>query len=175
MVANSPQRKVHHVLFSKCFTCVCFIDMSNKEVKYVQIVPIVTWIHDPNHGILELLQMRQSPTQKNGLRWRTGQQQGPRPQVGDLHSSWTVWWPASSWPRWGRAASEPRSSRGWAPEPQGPIHPHSSKVSVGGTFPEGQITKPKDKKNAHHAAATLALSSMVQKERKTPDKVMWTS
>ena len=105
-----------------------------------------------------------SHQQKNGLRWRTGQQQGPRPQVGDLHSSWTVWWPASSWPRWGRAASEPRSSRGWAPEPRGPIYPHSSKVSVGGTFPEGQITKPKDKKNAHHAAA-LALSSRKKNSR----------
>lgn len=41
-MANSPQRGKCIMFYFQSASCVCFIDMSNKEVKHVQIVAIVT-------------------------------------------------------------------------------------------------------------------------------------
>lgn len=50
MMANSPQRGKCILFYFQSASRVCFIDMPSKEVKYVQIVPIVTWIQEPNRG-----------------------------------------------------------------------------------------------------------------------------
>lgn len=41
-MANSPQRGKCILFYFQSASRVCFIDMPSKEVKYVQIVPIVT-------------------------------------------------------------------------------------------------------------------------------------
>lgn len=55
--------------------------MPSKEVKYVQIVPIVTEFRNLIVGVEAPPDEAVTNTEKD-LSWHTGQQQEPRPQVG---------------------------------------------------------------------------------------------